>query len=356
MSKTRLKKAAGALLFAAAVCTTLAGLAAARPGQQSGQQSGQQPAPAQASKAAPLLLVLNKAENTLAVVDPATLKVVARVQTGEGPHEVVVSADGRTAYVSNYGAQKPGNSISVIDLAARRETRRVDLGPLMRPHGLAERGGKVYFTSELARAVGRYDPATDKVDLVVGTGQVVTHMLVMHPKRPVVYTANILSNTASVIELDKQEQPGPPPRVTHVAVGPKPEGLDVSPDGRELWVGHNDDGGVSVIDTETNKVKETFKAGGMPIRVKFTPDGRYVLISSPTTGQLAVFDAATRKELKRFAVGEAAVGVAVSSDSRRAYVASMAAGKVTAVNLEDMTVAGSVETGQAPDGLAWVGE
>jgi YVTN family beta-propeller protein len=334
MPKTRLKQAVCALLFAAALALS--------------------PAAQQATKTTgPLLLVLNKAENTLALVEPSTMKVLARVPTGDGPHEVVVSPDGRTAYVSNYGAQQPGNSISVIDLAARRETKRVDLGPFMRPHGLAERGGKIYLTSEIARAVARYDPAADKVDLVVGTGQVVTHMLVLHPKRPVVYTANILSNTASVIELDKQEQPGPPPRITHVAVGPKPEGLDVSPDGRELWVGHNDDGGVSVIDTETNKVKETFKAGGMPIRIKFTPDGKYALISSPTTGELAVFDAATRKELKRFQVGEAAVGVVVSPDSRRAYVASMASGKVTAVNLEDMTVLGSVETGKAPDGLGW---
>ncbi|HKG15948.1 MAG TPA: cytochrome D1 domain-containing protein [Pyrinomonadaceae bacterium] len=110
------------------------------------------------------------------------------------------------------------------------------------------------------------------------------------------------------------------------------------------------------IDTETNKVKETFRAGGVPIRIKFTRDGKYVLISSPSTGELAVFDAATRRELKRFAVGEAAVGVAVSADSRLAFVASMATGKVTAVDLKSMTLAGSVETGRAPDGLAWVGE
>ena len=93
----------------------------------------------------------------------------------------------------------------------------------------------------------------------------------------------------------------------------------------------------------------------MPIRIKFTPDGKRVLISSPTTGQLAVFDAATRRELKRFDVGEAAVGIVVAPDSRRAFVASMATGKVTAVNLQDMTVAGSVETGKSPDGLGWAG-
>src|SRR3954463_9441623 len=77
---------------------------------------------------------------------------------------------------------------------------------------------------------------------------------------------------------------GPPPRMTHVAVGKQPEGMDISPDGRELWVAHRADGGGSGIDTETNKVKETFKAGGTPIRVKFTRDGKYALISSPTTG------------------------------------------------------------------------
>ena len=312
--------------------------------------------PPQQSGPAPTLLVLNKAENSLALVDPATMQVVARVATGEGPHEVVTSADGRTAYVSNYGAEKPGNSLSVIDLAARKEVRRVNLGPLMRPHGLVEREGKIYFTAEVNRIVARYDPAQDRVDFMVGTGQNVTHMLALHPTRPVIYTANILSDTVSVIELDKPQQPGPPPRITNVAVGSQPEGLDVSPDGRELWVAHRMDGGVSVIDTETNKVRETFKAGGMPIRVKFTRDGKHVLISSPTTGELTVFDAATRKELKRFAVGEGVVGVVVAPDSRRAFVASMATGKVTALDLASMTLTGSVQTGQAPDGLAWVGE
>jgi YVTN family beta-propeller protein len=351
------------LLRTAAVCAALALLALLAP-----------PAPpSRAQTAAPsYLLVLNKAEATLAVVDPATMQVVGRVPTGDGPHEVVTSADGRTAYVTNYGGQQPGNTLSVIDLASRKETRRVDLGPLLRPHGIAERGGKIYFTAELARAVARYDPQADKVDLIVGTGQSITHMLVMHPKRAVVYTADILSNTASVIELEKRQQhPGPPPHVSHVAVGPQPEGIDVSPDGRELWVGHNQDGGISVIDTETLKVKETIKAGGVPIRIKFTPDGKYALVSSPPTGELTVFDAATRREVKRLRVsepprgegqpGQVPIGILITPDGRRAYVAVTTVGKpdpgkVVRVDLDKMEVAGSVETGQGPDGLGWAGK
>jgi len=309
--------------------------------------------PAAAKAAKPALLVLNKAEATLAIVDPSTMQVVARVPVGDGPHEVATSADGRTAYVTNYGGQKPGNSISVIDVVAQKEVRRVDLGPLLRPHGIFERGGKLYFTAELSRAVARYDPASDKVDLILGTGQVVTHMLVMHPTRPVLYTTNILSDTATVMELDKPEQPGPGPRLTHVKVGPKPEALDVTPDGRELWVGHNDDGGISIIDTETNKVKETIKVGGMPIRIKFTPDGRHALVSSPPTGELTILEAATRKEVRRLKIEGTPIGVLISPDGSRAYVAAAQTGRVVAVNLSDLTVGQSVETGKGPDGLGW---
>src|ERR1017187_5575874 len=90
----------------------------------------------------PALLVLNK-EGSLAIVDPATRKVVGRVPTGESPHEVVASSDGKLAFASNYGDATPGNSISVIDLAARKE-RRLDLGPLRRPDRPWVAGGELY--------------------------------------------------------------------------------------------------------------------------------------------------------------------------------------------------------------------
>jgi DNA-binding beta-propeller fold protein YncE len=96
--------------------------------------------------------------------------------------------------------------------------------------------------------------------------------------------------------------------------------------------------------------------GGPPIRVKFTPDGKRALVSDPQAGQLIVIDAATRKELKRLDLGQGAVGILIAPDGRRAYVATSATGKVHAVNLEDLSVAGSVETGKGPDGLGWAGK
>lgn len=298
------------------------------------------------------LLVLNKTDNEVAFVDPGSLKVVTRVPTGEGPHEAVVTADGKLAYVANYGGQTPGSSLSVIDIAARKEVRRVDLGALRRPHGIIEVNGNIYFTVEGNRAVARYNPKADKVDWVMGTGQSVTHMVIAGKDGRKLYTANIGSDTITMIDT---QAPNPPPGVQSLKVGSGAEGIDISPSGEEIWVATRNDGNVHVVDTASFTVKQTFAAGKFPIRVKFTPDGKRVLVSNAQGGNLAIFDAATRKEIKRVVIGESPVGILIQPDGRRAYVAAMQSGKVVAVDLEKMAVAGTIQPGNQPDGMAWVG-
>jgi YVTN family beta-propeller protein len=297
------------------------------------------------------LLVLNKFEDTLALVDPATHSVIARIPVGLGPHEVAVSADGRTAVVCNYGsAQAPGNSLSVIDLVERKERQRVDLGGFWRPHGIAESRGKFFFTSELSRTVARFDPATGRIDWVMGTGQSIGHMLALTPDARQLYVANIFSDTATALALGG---PPTPAAITHIPVGPKPEAVDVSPDGREAWVGHNDDGGISVIDTATNKVVHVIRAAQMPIRVKFTPDGARALVSDPKAGEFLVLDARARTVLKRLPLDGAPVGILVTPDGRHAYIARMQAGTVAVFDLEKLEIVADFKPGEGPDGLAW---
>jgi YVTN family beta-propeller protein len=294
---------------------------------------------------APMLLVLNKSDNTLAIVDPTTLKVLAHVPTGVGPHEVIASADGKTAYVSNYGDRETiGSSLSIIDLATRKE-RRLDLD-LKRPHGLAEKNGFLYFTSEIKKCVARYNPASGKVDWTAQTDQNATHMVVASPDGKRLYTANIFSDTISIIDIATG-------KATTVKVGPKPEGLDISPDGKELWVGHNEDGGVSILDTATAKVTQTLAVCKVPIRLKFTPDGQRVLISDPERGELYIYDAKMRKEIHHLPVGLAAVGIVIAPDGKRAFVASMAENKVSVIDLAGLKVTGTITPGGMPDGLAW---
>src|SRR5260370_20855425 len=142
------------------------------------------------------LLVLNK-EGILAIVGPTSGQVVGRVPTGEGPHEVTASTDGRLAFVSNYGA---GTTLSVIDLVAQKELHRVDLGPLRRPHGVFYAGGKLYFTAEVNKLVARYDPAANQIDWLMGTGQNSTHMVLVNKDLTQISTANIGTDTISALE------------------------------------------------------------------------------------------------------------------------------------------------------------
>ena len=150
----------------------------------------------------PALLVLHKGENAMAIVDPASGKVVGRVPTGQDPHELAVSDDGKLAFASNYAGPGPrgGNTLSVIDIAARKELHRVDLGPLSRPHGLWFSDGKLYFTAEGSMAIARYDPASNKIDWLLGLGQDRTHMIVVSKDQKTLFTSNVSSNTISIIE------------------------------------------------------------------------------------------------------------------------------------------------------------
>ena len=191
------------------------------------------PGPAQETST-PALLVLHKGENAMAIVDPASGKVLGHVPTGQDPHELVVSDDGTLAFASNYAGPGPrgGNTLSVIDIAARKEIHRVDLAPLSRPHGLWYAEGKVYFTAEGSMAIARYDPKANKVDWLLGLGQDRTHMIVASRDHKTLFTSNVSSNTISIIERGggpggRPDGPGGPPG----GPGGGPGGPGGGPDG-----------------------------------------------------------------------------------------------------------------------------
>ena len=290
----------------------------------------------------------------MAIVDAATMKIVGKVPTGDSPHEVVISADGKTAFVANYGSQTPGSSLSVIDIAGKKEIRRVDLTPLLRPHGLVEMGGKIYFTAETNRSVARYDPAANRVDWLMGTGQNGSHMLVVSADQKRIYTANIGSDSVTAFEFNNV--PPAQSKITHVSVGKQPEAIDLAPGGKEIWVGLNAENAVDIVDAASLKVVEKIKLGERPYRVRFTPDGKQVLFTIPNTKEIIVYDAATRKELKRMKLESAPLGVVFSPNGKTAFVSAVQTDAVLKIDLEKMAVTGRVETGQVPDGLAYFGK
>jgi YVTN family beta-propeller protein len=320
------------------------------------------------------LLALSKRNHTLAIVDPAVLQVMARVPVGPDPHEVIASSDGRIAYVSIYGGGRY-HALSVIDLVAQKALPDIDTGALNGPHGLDFVAGKVWFTAEGAKAVARYDPASARVDWIMGTGQNRTHMIYVTTDEKQIYTTNVSSATVTVLEQLALPAMGPAPGIrqpaaaqppagagqsrmewneTVIPVGKGDEGFDVSPDGRELWTANAQDGTLSIIDIQNKRGTSTLDARVFGAnRLKFTRDGKLVLISSLRNGDLVIFDVVSRKEFKRVPIGHGGAGILVDPEGARAFIACSPDNYVAILDLKTYQVTGHIEVGEEPDGLAW---
>jgi YVTN family beta-propeller protein len=308
------------------------------------------------------LVVLNKSEFKALLIDAATGKALAKVPTGHGPHEVAVSPDGRTAYVSNFGPfshyargdethTQPGNTIALIDVASRAVKTTWDLGTHMGPHGIvvSHDGKYVWVTTETPQSLLELDAATGKILHVWPSTQQRTHLLVTTPDEKKFYATNTVSGSVSVIDRATSN-------VKVVPTGPGSEGIGMSPDGKEVWVGIRTDGEVAVISTASDEIVATFESGGKgPSRLRFTPDGKEVWVSNSSSNQMAVFDARERKMLARLDMPDGPSGMVFSPDGRHLYVADMRDNEVTVIDVGARKVVSHIPTGNdsEPDGMAW---
>lgn len=327
---------------------------------------------ATASSAAPsgTLLVLNKSDDTVSFIDLASSEVKATLPTGDGPHEVAVSSDGKTAVVTNYGdSTNPGNTLTVVDIPGKKVLRTIDLGTYSRPHGIEWlQGDDVAVTVEASKALLIVGVKDGKVKHAIATGQVGSHMVAVSPKHRRAFTANIGSGTTTVIDLSTHE------RITDVATGRGAEGIAVAPDGSEVWVTNRDANTVSIVDPATLKVSATLEPGEIPIRVKFTPDGTRALISNAKSGDVAVFDTVTKKKItsipmqqegertqngesrplvSQFGTGPVPVGILMPEPLSLAFVANTNADTITVIDLETFKIVNRLKAGREPDGLGY---
>jgi YVTN family beta-propeller protein len=302
------------------------------------------------------LLVLNKSDNTMSVLDLASKKSVATIPTGEGPHEVAVSPNGKTAVVCNYGSSPtPGNTLTVIDVPARKSLRTIDLGKYVRPHGVAWlRGSDVAVTTEGTKTLLIVDVAAGKVTAAIDTGQLGSHMVALAPAHDRAFVANIDSGSVSVIDLKQQR------RIANITTGDGTEGIAISPDQREVWAGNRDGNTLSIIDVASLKVVATLPSKSFPIRVKFTDDGKHVLVSNAQSAAVAVWDAATRREIRRIKIQEpkasqwgGPIGILVAAPLSRAFVAAPNLDQVAVIDLKTWDVVDWLTTGDEPDGLGY---
>jgi YVTN family beta-propeller protein len=290
------------------------------------------------------LLVVHKHGDSVGIYGARSGKSLATIPVGKVPHEFALTADRRFLFVTNYGVRtytdpSPGeNTISIIDIRARKNVGQIDLGTYRRPHGIERaRNGRFFVTTDMPASVLEIDPKTRSVVRALDVGQELPHMLHLSADERKVWTANSGSGTVTSLSLT-----GGPRK--HIQVGGVPMGFAMSPDGARLYVATRSGNEVVIIDTETDEVTTRLTVPGEPVRLQVTPDGRYLGATTIATGELALIDTWSMREFQRILIGARAEGLTFDPKRRTGYASAQAANVIVKFSLRDWKPLGIIET------------
>ena len=313
------------------------------------------------------LVVANKSEATVSLVDTETGEIRATLPAGNAPHEVDVSPDGRLALVGNYGTrEEPGSTLTVVDVGGARVVRTIALDGYSRPHGIVWLDDRfALVTVEANRAVVKVDAHTGEVVQEMATEADVSHMVAVARGQNLAFVANIGSDSVSVLDLAAGA------RLENIATGKGAEGVAVTPDGKQVWVTNRAEDTITVLETGNRAPLARIEAGSFPIRAEATGDGRYVLVTNARGNDLSVYSTEELKEVgtvgfeavskdtegrlfsDRFGSSSVPIGIEIVDEENRAYVAHANADDISIIDLEQWKVVGTLSAGEEPDGMGY---
>ncbi len=314
------------------------------------------------------LIVLNKSDASAWLIRLSDGKTFAALPTGDGPHEVAVSPDGKLAVVTNYGGKTAGNTLTVIDLPRKAVRKTIHLGTYTRPHGIVffSDGRRVTVTAEAQKALLVVDIPSGNILQAIPTDQETSHMVALSPDERRAFVANIGSGSVSVVDLRAGRLE------TILPTGAGAEGIALTPDGRHLWVTNRAEDSLAIIDATHLNLLRKVPCPGFPIRVHMYPQSPVALVSCARAGKVYAFDwksgklqatvamnvtavEDTTSRLFRGVFGESPVpiGVLIHPSGKTAYVANSNADVVVEIDLNTWNIVRFFSTGKQPDGLGY---
>jgi DNA-binding beta-propeller fold protein YncE len=315
-----------------------------------------------------VLLVLD-GSSTILLFDPKSGAALGSARVGQGPHQVEMLADGETAAVSNYGESgEPGRTLTLIDLNRRTASATIDLGKGTRPYGLhALPNGHVLVVAEGTKEVLVVDPRLRLVVARIPTGLTESRLVAATPSGSRAFVTSKRSGSGLITVIDLK----PARIVRDIVIGAVAEGIDVTPDGREVWITNSDLDSIWVLEARDLGIVSRILTPRIPTDLKITPDGKYALVACPESGDVAVVDVATRRDVKRISIAREALmrsraqtarggmqelpepfSILIEPDGSHAWVSSANSSVVCHVDLRNLYVAGSLNAGRDPGALA----
>ena len=312
---------------------------------------------AASSASAQRLLVAQKGEGSLGIVDPAAGKVIASIpEGGFTGHEVIASPDGRLAFVPIYGDSgvgRPGtdgHNMVVVDIASAKVIGSVDWGRGVRPHmPIFGKDGMLYVTTELDKTISIIDPKSLKIVGAIPTGQPESHMLALSHDGQHGYTANVGPGTVSVLDIPGRKT------VAVIPISANTQRISISPDDKWVFTADQTQPRLAVNDTATNKVGLWVPLEGLAYGTAPTLDGRFLLVTLPKNGKLAIVDMNTMKVVRSIPTPPDPEEVLVKPGNKTAYVSCVGSHTIAELDLGTWKITRTIDDGKNSDGIAWAG-
>lgn len=297
------------------------------------------------------LVVAEKVSGTVGFYS-ADGRRVAGVTVGTHPHEISFSPDRKLLYVTDNGvlwmtdAGAGGNTISIIDVAARKRIGIIDLGKYHRPHGidLDRKTGRLVVTTEGPDALLLVDPVTRRVLRTYDTQGKSPHMVILGPDGEWAYVSNSGSSNLAAVRLSSGE-------VKIIPCGANPQGGAFSEDSKTLYMTDSESDTISIIDTEKKQRIGTIPTGRQPVRIEIAADG-HTLVYGLQNGEAVGFaDTKRRTETGQIALGGKPLSLTLSTDRRTAYSGVQDKDKIYVISVADRKIVQVIDTpkGSGPD-------
>jgi len=310
------------------------------------------------------LYIVNKLSKSITVFDLFKGIELTEFPMEIEPHEATTIDNLNRVVVTNYGAPNVvGKSISIINTKTNKVEKTIGLDESLRPHGIVAfpNTAKVGVVTDIGNELVVVNIETGIVEKKIATQQVVSHLLVLHPNKSLAYVTNINSGSISVIDLEQDKV------IKIIPCGKGTEGIDITPDGMEIWVTNNKEESISVINTETNQITHSLATGKEPLRLKFSIDGKICMVPSSSDGTISVYNRYSKKQIKTIRIpGKKSliervlyhtprpVGILMHPNGLYAFVANSNADKIEVIDMNTFNIVSTIGTERIPDGLTFV--
>lgn len=288
------------------------------------------------------IFVTNEGSDDLTVIDGRTLEVEATIPIGKRPRDLEFSPDHSELYV----AVSEEDAIAVVDPASLKVLRKFQAGS--DPEAFAVHpNGNIYLSNEDAGLASAFDPKTGAKVAEVQVG-LEPEGVAISPDGGMVVVTSESTNMLHFIKVPEHVI------VKNVLVGARPRSAVYSADGRFLYASAEIAGEVDKISTESYELVARVRLDddkAKPMEVMLTPDQKTLYVAGGRANEVLVVDAESMTITKKIPVGKRVWGLAMTRDGSRVFSTDGASDAISVIDTAKQEVIRQIPVGKLPWGV-----